>query len=67
MPSAPANSANTAAAMGSGSTVRRAWRMVAIWSILTPSVGTPNFSCLTTIQMLILAEITGMESVIIAI
>ncbi len=47
MPSAPANSASTAAATGSGSTVRRAWRMVAIWSMFTPSVGNPSISLST--------------------
>jgi hypothetical protein len=33
--------------MGSRSTVRRACRMVAMWSIFTPSVGTPSISLST--------------------
>jgi hypothetical protein len=37
MPSAPPRWASTAAHTGSGSQVRRAWRRVATWSILTPS------------------------------
>src|SRR6516165_10713909 len=37
IPSAPPKSARTAAATGSGSMVRRAWRTVATWSMLTPS------------------------------
>src|SRR5438477_11087881 len=37
MPSAPPSRASTAAATGSGSMVRRAWRTVATWSMLTPS------------------------------
>src|SRR5262245_7667384 len=37
IPSAPASSARTAAATGSGSRLRRASRIVAMWSTLTPS------------------------------
>src|SRR5580765_1916126 len=37
MPSAPPRCASTAAHRGSGSYVRRAWRSVATWSMLTPS------------------------------
>src|SRR5579859_7119565 len=37
MPSAPPSRASTAAATGSGSSARRAWRSVATWSMLTPS------------------------------
>src|SRR5262245_65501701 len=38
IPSAPASSARTAAATGSGSRPRRASRIVAMWSTLTPSL-----------------------------
>src|SRR4029079_16586656 len=37
MPSAPPRCASTAPQTGSGSYVRRAWRSVATWSMLTPS------------------------------
>ena len=38
IPSAPPNSASIAMGTGSGSTVRRASRMLAMWSILTPKL-----------------------------
>src|SRR5689334_2040492 len=41
IPSAPPRCASTAAHTGSGSYVRRAWRSVATWSMLTPSSITP--------------------------